>query len=57
MFFEVNVYGATCKTCEKPIIKQDFIYGKFYMKISSTGDLMSSTGYLDLYHKGCVPKA
>lgn len=55
MIFKINVFGATCKACGKPIIKQDFIYGKFYMEVQPDGSLRYTSGYLDLWHKGCAP--
>lgn len=53
MIFELNIFGAHCKRCGKTFDKEDFISGKFYMKIGSGGYLKQSTGYLDLFHKGC----
>lgn len=53
MIFHINVFGAKCKACDKPFTKEEFISGKLYMKIGHTGELIRSTGYLDLFHKGC----
>ena len=55
MIFEINVFGAHCKSCQKPFTKTDFIYGKFYMKVRLDGSLDRSSGYIDLWHKGCAP--
>lgn len=53
MIFKLNIFGVHCKKCGKPFDKEEFMSGKFYMKIGFDGYLKLSTGYLDLYHKGC----
>ena len=53
MIIKINVFGITCKYCNKPFKVGEFMHADVYAVILPNGDLDFNTGYSNFYHSKC----
>ena len=54
MLFKLNVFGSKCPKCEKPFKPSDWVSFKGHMKVGNDGEIITSTGFIEIYHKNCI---